>query len=45
MQQLGEVRYLNSAGVRLPMVLFPNPDGTIQRILLVTNRAAASPRQ
>ena len=38
MRRLGEVRYFNSAGLRLSMLLAPEPQTAIQRVLLVTNR-------
>jgi 4-amino-4-deoxy-L-arabinose transferase-like glycosyltransferase len=38
MQRLGEVRYLNTAGLRLSTLLSPEPQTAVQKILLVTNR-------
>jgi hypothetical protein len=38
MRQLGEVRYFNSAGLRLSTLLSVEPQAAVQRILLVTNR-------
>jgi hypothetical protein len=35
---LGEVRYLNTANIRLRTFLNPVPEQDIQRVLLVTNR-------
>jgi 4-amino-4-deoxy-L-arabinose transferase-like glycosyltransferase len=38
MRRLGEVQYFNSAGLRLSMLLAPEPQAAIQRVLLVANR-------
>jgi hypothetical protein len=38
MRQLGVVRYVNSAGLRLSILLSPEPQAAIQRVLLVANR-------
>ena len=38
MQQLGEVHYFNSAGLRLSTLLSAEPQAAVQRILLVANR-------
>lgn len=37
-RRLGEVRYLNTANVRLGTILAPNPAEEIERVLLVSNR-------
>ena len=38
MRRLGEVRYFNSAGLRLSTLLSVEPQAAVQRILLVANR-------
>jgi 4-amino-4-deoxy-L-arabinose transferase-like glycosyltransferase len=38
MTRLGEVRYFNTANVKLLSLLAPDPDRDIQRVLLVSNR-------
>jgi 4-amino-4-deoxy-L-arabinose transferase-like glycosyltransferase len=38
MQPLGDVRYVNTAGLRLSDLLIPRPEITVERILLVANR-------
>ena len=38
MRRLGEVRYFNTAGLRLATLLSPEPQTAVQNILLVTNR-------
>jgi hypothetical protein len=39
MTTLGEVRYFNTANIKLRSLVAPDPARDIQRILLVTNRA------
>ena len=38
MTRLGEVRYINTANLKLPQLLSPLPQQDVERILLVTNR-------
>ena len=38
LKRLGEVRYLNTANVRLRTLLRPDPSAEIEMISLVTNR-------
>lgn len=38
MRRLGEVRYFNTANLKLSMLLTPSPEQDVQRVLLVTNR-------
>jgi hypothetical protein len=37
-RRLGEVRYFNTANIKLRSLFAPNPDEDIQRVLLVSNR-------
>ena len=37
-RRIGEVRYLNTANIRVGTILVPNPDEEIESVLLVSNR-------
>jgi hypothetical protein len=38
MQRLGQVRYLNTANLRMRTLLDPDPDVEMETVLLVANR-------
>jgi hypothetical protein len=38
LHQLASVRYFNPAGLRLRMLLWPDPEGHVETVVLVTNR-------